>query len=516
MARILVVDDEPVVVRSLVAFLGSLGHEVVGAGSGEEGLELLARDAVDLVLLDVLLPGLSGLDTCRRLRATHGNGLPVVMISARFDRESVQAGYDAGADDFLAKPLDFLSVGLKVRVLLRLKRLHDELLGSRRELERLLGAERERSEALAELYRTLEAVNARLVELDRERGELVQILAHDFRAPLAGVLGHAELLEGRPDAPREERVARACAVVRAARHMAGMVDKTLQSARLEDGRMPFAFRLVDVGAVARDAAARLAASPLHALALDVPEDPLPCWADRERLGEVLDNLLANAVKYSPAGGSVTLAVGRDPREITVRVSDQGIGIAPEHVARLFRPFSRVHAPAAADIQGTGLGLYICDRIARAHGGRLSLESRPGSGSSFTLALPAYGLEQQGRPPAVVLAAADQPTRDETLRTAAELGLEVHTVTDGLEAVEAAFRLEPIALVLDRTLPRLGAVEVARRLHDAFPGRGWALVALAEARELGDSATLFTACLRKPLERGALAAPLVAAGIRCGT
>ena len=125
MARVLVVDDEPVVVHMLTALLASNGFEAVAASSGEEALLVLARLPVDLVFLDVVLPGLSGFETCARIRERHGPALPVVMISARPDREAVRASYEAGADDFMAKPPDTLALILKVRVLLRLKGLHD-------------------------------------------------------------------------------------------------------------------------------------------------------------------------------------------------------------------------------------------------------------------------------------------------------------------------------------------------------------------------------------------------------
>src|SRR5262245_44098803 len=136
MARILVVDDDPVVVRTLTALLSANGYEAVPAASGEQALEILARLPCDLVFLDVQLPGLSGFETCVRIRESHGPTLPIVMISGRPDREAVRAGYEAGADDFMVKPPDTLALILKLRVLLRLKGLNDELLVSREELRR--------------------------------------------------------------------------------------------------------------------------------------------------------------------------------------------------------------------------------------------------------------------------------------------------------------------------------------------------------------------------------------------
>jgi signal transduction histidine kinase/DNA-binding response OmpR family regulator len=359
----------------------------------------------------------------------------------------------------------------------------------------------------AELYQALETTNSKLVELDRMKSELVNIVAHDFRAPLAGVLGHAELLEWQGEAPLEDRVENARAIVQAATHMANLVDKTLKTNRLESGHFPFEFGLQDLGAVVREVLERLPVDARHPAVLDLPEEPLPAWADRDRLVEVLDNLLSNAVKYSPGGGEVCVSVSRTPDMATVTVSDHGIGIEARAFDRLFRPFSRIRDRNTADIEGSGLGLYICDRIVRAHGGRLWVESRPGEGSAFSFSLPLYGATAQSRPPLVLVAAADDRTRREVRRVAEEQGFATHEVADGVEAIEAAFRLVPVAVVLDRVLPKLGAREVAERLKDHATTECIHLFALAGREEVGGRADLFTAYVPKPLDPSALAAAL---------
>ena len=357
----------------------------------------------------------------------------------------------------------------------------------------------------AELYQALESTNVKLVELDRMKSELVNIVAHDFRAPLAGVLGHAELLEWRPDAPREERIEEARSIIHAATHMASLVDKTLKTTRLESGRLPFEFAVFDLAALTRDIVRRLPDRRSHPLVLDMAdEDPLPCWGDRDRIAEVLDNLISNAVKYSPDGGPIRVEVRRTGDAATLRVADRGIGIDPADFDRLFRAFSRVRTPRTAAIQGSGLGLYICERIVRAHGGALDVESRPGEGSVFSLALPLFGAEAQTRPPVVLVAAGDERTRRELRRAAEEQGYATHDVTDGVEAVEAALRLMPAAVVLDRVMPRLGAGEVAERLKESPATASIPLFVLAEVGELGDRSSLFAGFLPRPLDRGLLA------------
>jgi CheY-like chemotaxis protein len=184
------------------------------------------------------------------------------------------------------------------------------------------------------------------------------------------------------------------------------------------------------------------------------------------------------------------------------VIDRGVGLAPQDVGRLFRPFSRVQQPGAR-IPGSGLGLYICERIVRAHGGKLGVESEPGQGSTFWFSLPLFGVAAQTRPPTVLVAAADAGTGRDVRRVAEGLGYVVHEVSDGVEAVEAAARLLPAAVILDRVLPHLGAGKIAQSLRDNPATTALPLVVLAAAEDLGAQRELFQAFLPKPLDRGAL-------------
>jgi signal transduction histidine kinase/DNA-binding response OmpR family regulator len=359
----------------------------------------------------------------------------------------------------------------------------------------------------AELYEALEGTNARLVELDRMKSELVNVVAHDFRAPLAAILGAGELLQAGPDAPAAERAERASGIVGAATRMARLMDRTLETTRLETGQFVFDFRLVDLAARVREAAAAFATDSVHPLVVDVPDEPLPCWADGERVAEVVDNLLSNAVKYSPGGGEIRLTVRRERETVVVSVSDRGIGIAPQDTDRLFRPFSRLHDPKARGIEGFGLGLSICDRFVQAHGGRLEVESVPGQGSTFRFQLPLFGAVAQSHAPVVVVASADAGTRRELRRAAEARGFAVHEVVDGVAAVETASRLRPAAVVLDRILPRLGAVEAAERLRGLEATRSVPLLVLSSAGELGEKASWFRECLPRPVEAESLGAAL---------
>lgn len=361
----------------------------------------------------------------------------------------------------------------------------------------------------AELYQAVERTNAKLVEMDRMKSELVNIVAHDFRSPLAGVLGYAELLDWKSDDPPEVRSEHVKAIIQAATHMANLVDKTLKTTRLETGQFAFEFGVMDLGATLGKVLDRLPQDPKHPLSASLPEDPIPCWADADRISEVLENLLTNAVKYSPEGGPVRVEVRRDGDTAIVSVSDRGVGLDPRETERLFRPFSRIQDPRTAEIEGSGLGLYICDRIVKAHGGRLWVESRPEGGSTFSFSLPVFGVAAQTRAPFVLVAAGDDATRRDVRRVAEDLGYGVEEVADGVEALEAAIRLLPSVVIVDRVLPRLGAEEIAERLKESPGTASVPIFALAAPADLGQRSGLFSACLPKPLDRGALGAALEA-------
>jgi CheY-like chemotaxis protein len=209
---------------------------------------------------------------------------------------------------------------------------------------------------------------------------------------------------------------------------------------------------------------------------------------------------------------VHVDVHREDERAVVSVRDQGIGIAEADLDRLFRPFSRVRNLRTADIEGSGLGLYICDRIVRAHGGRLAVETAPDRGSVFSFAVGLFGAAAQTGPPLILVAAVDEQTRREVRKMADERGYAVQEVLDGVEAVEAALRLIPAAVVLDRVLPRLRAEEVADRLRANPVTRKVPLLVLAGPADLGDQAELFDGFVPKPLSKSALALAIGGLGL----
>jgi signal transduction histidine kinase len=236
------------------------------------------------------------------------------------------------------------------------------------------------------LHEEIKKANILLQEYDRLKSEFVGIVAHDFRRPLMAIRGFAELVLDEPDLPQDTRIEFMRTVINETDHLALLANDTLLITQIETGQMSYNFRELDVGPFL------LETVPLglseHSVLMDVPPQFPRIWADPDRLRQVLNNLVSNAVKYSSAGSSVVVrARERGTQHIVIEVVDHGLGIPPEQVGKLFQKFARVRTDDHLKVSGTGLGLYISRLIVEGHGGQIWVESELGKGSTFGLALP---------------------------------------------------------------------------------------------------------------------------------
>jgi signal transduction histidine kinase len=236
------------------------------------------------------------------------------------------------------------------------------------------------------LHDEIKRANELLQEYDRLKSEFVGIVAHDFRRPLMAIRGFAELVMDEPDLPVDTRLEFMRTVINETDHLAVLANDTLLITQIETGQLSYNFREVDVGPFLLDAV------PLglseHSVLMDVPPAFPKIWADPDRLRQVLNNLVSNAVKYSPGGSSIVVRVReRGTQHIVIEVVDHGLGIPPEQVGKLFQKFARVRTDDHLKVSGTGLGLYISRLIVEGHGGQIWVESEVGKGSTFGLALP---------------------------------------------------------------------------------------------------------------------------------
>lgn len=221
----------------------------------------------------------------------------------------------------------------------------------------------------------------------RERSNFFSILSHEIRQPLTGVVGYAELLAVGNLPPAQARIS-VDLIQHEAQRLASLIDEVLDLQRLETGRVAYHKRPVKVqSVVARVVGLYSVQSDRHRVVVQVPASLPPVHADPDKLQQVLSNLVSNAIKYSPNGGQISIEAGEENRFVRIAVRDQGLGIPPEALPRLFRPFVRVETEDRQGIPGTGLGLAAARRIVEDHGGRIEAHSTPGAGSTFSFTIP---------------------------------------------------------------------------------------------------------------------------------
>jgi two-component system, sensor histidine kinase and response regulator len=356
---ILVVDDEQRN-RALVQALLSKDHEVREAGDGPTALAMIAAGGIDLVVLDVMMPGMSGFDVCQQIKTAAGHDLlPVLLVTALSDRTDRQTGLEAGADDFLSKPVDRHELILRVRHYLRLRRQH---------------------QLLARQYEALQ-------ELAALKDDLVTLMVHDLRNPLTGICGLMQVLELDTDDPvRRADVQNAR---EGADKMRETLDDLLQVRLLEEGRLVLSRSNVPLAELTRSASVSVeGAARLRGLRVDrrIPLD-LKLWADAKLMRRAIENLISNAIKFSPSSQTVEVSAVVVDGSVEIRVEDRGKGVPADKRTQLFEKFGGITVQRGSDRRGFGLGLYLVRLVAEAHGGTVTVRDREGGGTSLILTLP---------------------------------------------------------------------------------------------------------------------------------
>lgn len=362
--RILIVDDDRKNRQVLEGMLEGEHYVLAGADSGEEALAMVAQQPPDLILLDVLMPGVDGFEVTATLKgSTETNDIPIILVTALDDREGRLRGLGAGAEDFLSKPVDRAELRARVRNLLRLKAAIEDARAAR---------------ILAET-----ANNAQTLFL--------RSMSHELRTPLQAISGYAELLEmgirGKVNGRQLKDLGR---IVRAAGYLHRLISDLLTVARLEGARplYPAAIAVRPMLEEVKGLCALQAKAKSVRLTFAKPPAHLAVTADAERFQQILINLVSNAIKFTGKNGSVRVSCSEEEGRVMFRVSDTGIGVPPGDLDRIFEPFVQVdrHLTTPSE-QGVGLGLAISRDLARAMHGDLTVQSLEGSGSTFTLALP---------------------------------------------------------------------------------------------------------------------------------
>ena len=384
--KILTVDDSLTYLHEVAAQLRQEGYDVIPARSGEEALELLSVQSVDCILLDLVMPGLSGQETCRRIKSsTAWRDIPLIMHTALGEQAAMIEGINAGADDYIAKSSDLEVLCARVRAQLRRKQFEDE---NRNIREQLL--QKEVEVVAANSARELAEIRATFVdELKSKNIELEAFsysVSHDLRAPLRSIDGFSKLLlvdyADKLDAKGQDYLH---LVRESAQRMGELIDDLLLLSRV--GRADLSRDQIDLSEIARGVSDELKKKDPDRHVKWCIEDQLLVEADSGLMRVAFDNLLGNSWKFTAKVSAPRIEVGTDQQEgvAVYFVRDNGAGFSMEYAEKLFNPFQRLHAES--EFEGTGIGLATVHRIIDRHGGRIWADSAVDHGATFYFTIP---------------------------------------------------------------------------------------------------------------------------------
>lgn len=370
-SKILVVDDSVENVELLEAFLLPMDYEVIKAHNGKEALEMAGGDHPDLILLDVLMPKMGGLEVCRRLKDRESTRfIPVILVTALKDVSDRVEGIEAGADDFLSKPIDRHELKARIKSLLRIKEMHDKLEESRRNLE---------------------ITNDELIKLGRLKDDLTHLLVHDLKNPFVNMMELIrQTLSYDAENLTEKQVERLSLTRTSCETLLNLITTLLDISKMEEGKMVLNWSRFDIKDVIYSCVKEfdvIAADLGIHLESVLPDDTLTVKADHELIQRVIHNLLSNAIRHTHKGGSVSISANVNKENLLATVSDTGEGIPKEYWDTIFEKFAQVELSGKGFRSERGLGLTFCKMAVEAHRGRIWVESEVGKGSTFTFTLP---------------------------------------------------------------------------------------------------------------------------------
>lgn len=366
-ASILIVDDEATQRILTRDTLEQEGFRVEEASNGEEGLNRIREMRPDLVLLDVMMPGMDGFEVCRRVRTDPAiSEIPVIIVTGREDTEDIKKGFDAGATDFLTKPVIWNLLPNRIRYVLRTSRLEQELRVAKEAAEKA-------SEAKTALLSTM---------------------GHELRTPLNAIIGFSDLMRqatlGPVGLPEYEEFV--IHINDSGNRLLNAINDILEIVNCESGnptldREDFAaVELMD--SVVKQIAPDAEASGVQ-IVNEVSDDRVSINGDRERLQQALLNLASNAVKFTESGGLVRVNMTlSETGGLAFSVADNGIGISAEDLPRVMEPFEQADSRLARKYEGLGLGIPLARAMAALHGGDIDYESKLGKGTTARMTLPA--------------------------------------------------------------------------------------------------------------------------------
>lgn len=350
---ILIVDDEPNNFDVIEALLDNEDYDLNYASSGYKALERLEIFHPDVILLDVMMPELNGIDVCKKIKSNpQWKAIPIIMVTALTSKEDMAQCLDAGASDFLSKPVNGLELRARIKSMIRIKQQYDDL------------------QSLLQM-----------------REDMVHMIVHDLRNPLTTILLSSELLSDPylPESRKPEKIER---ITRSGHRLQSLIDSLLIMAKIEAGKMVLKYTSADLNQMCTSVIEdfeTIAAQKKLELSLNLPESKL-VNIDLPVFRRILDNLLSNAIKFSPANSQITVSVKYpEVGGASISVADMGAGISDGKKSVIFEKFE-IGTPIQSTAQ-LGLGLAFCKLAIEAHGGNITVQDNEPNGAIFTISIP---------------------------------------------------------------------------------------------------------------------------------
>jgi signal transduction histidine kinase len=480
MANVLAVDDTPANLVALEAALSPLRCRLVTARSGDEALTRMLEQEFALVLMDVAMPEMDGYETARWIRTTRlTQHVPIIFLTA-YDQaeERVAHAYKLGAVDYLFKPLDTNILRAKVNAFLALHVRTQEV--AHLQMQRALDEERARMRE-----QTMERELEQLALADRRKNEFLAMLAHELRNPLAPIRSAIDLIRQAPEVPMSPRLLDI--VDRQLFHVTRLVDDLLDVSRIAARKLELRREIVDLASVIDLAVTETQPAfeaKQHVLTLHPPPEPMAVDVDAVRLVQVIANLLTNAARYTPRGGRIDVTWECEQRMAFVRLADNGIGIDPSLLDRVFDMFVQERT-RSADRSGLGVGLALAKQLVEMHGGKIHAASDGvNKGSTFSIELPVAAPSSLVARPIKVTQRQHALSAPRQLRTiivddnvdicelTADLltarGHHVVTALDGHSALQLFAEHRPDVALVDLGLPGFDGFELVKMLRERHP------------------------------------------------
>jgi signal transduction histidine kinase len=550
-ANILVVDDRDENLMALEAVLDDPSYRLVRARSGREALKEVLDQDFALILLDVVMPGVDGYETATLIRERpRSRQTPIIFLTANdFGVNYVFRGYTVGAVDYLVKPVPPDVLRSKVAVFVELFRRQEALRVGHEKLEERIA---ERTKELASANLALSAEIEERTKIEKERVQLLKreqaarleaeranrlkdeflaTLSHELRTPLNAIMGWSHVLT--QSGEDRNTVDRAAAVIRQnAASQAQLIDDILDVSRIVGGRLVIESALVKVKRVIEDAVDSLmpAATAKNIQVTRELADDLAVLGDRDRLQQVVWNLVSNAFKFTPKGGSVTVRLAEIDGDVFIEVTDTGIGIPAEFLPFVFDRFRQADSSMSRRHSGLGLGMAIVRHLVELHGGTVAVES-PGEnqGTTFKLKLPKHvgaapaeklppGRELTPEAPLdqleqlnglhVLIVEDDDDSRNVLALLLQRLGALVEAVASARDAYDRLSRRTPDVLVSDIGMPDEDGYTMIRRVRQICGERHLPAIALTAYARKQDAAAALSAGYDQHLAKPVAPADLV--------